>query len=68
MVEFRAHFAECGFQNAEIYEHSARVQDFTARMGEYPIIVPVQAFAFSVKIGKKMSRRKIGFNPDFIHA
>jgi len=67
MVQFSAHLAKGTLQHAEIDEHSARIKDVSARMGEHPIIVPVQAFAFTVKIGKKMSRRKIGFNPYFKH-
>jgi len=67
MVQFPAHLAKGSLQHAEIDEHSARVKDVAARMREHPVIVPVKAFAFPVKIGEKMSCRKIGFNPYFKH-
>lgn len=68
MVKLAAYVAKGALQHAKIDEHPTLIERFAPGMGKHAVIVPVQSFAFSVKIGEKMGRRKIGFYPRFVHA
>jgi len=67
MVERGAYIAEGALENAKIDEHPAFVKDVTPGMRENPVIVTVEAFAFSVKIRQKMGGGELCFYSGFIH-
>ena len=54
MVQAGAYLPEGALENPEIHEHSPRIQGFAPGVGEDPVVMPVKAFAFSVKIVQKI--------------